>query len=96
MSTATQESDIMFLVDEISGKLDAIKTNLLQQDPMLGTHLGAIHRSLQLHEELVHVLSDEQIQTYMAGMSKYKQIQIVNEASKARAPRKGKQTEDDF
>lgn len=96
MSQQAAETDLAFIRDDVLGKLTLIKDRLLAQDPELPTHLAAIHRALQMHEELVHILPDDQIQIYMAGMSKYKQIQIVEEATKARGPRKGKQSADDF
>lgn len=40
------------------GQLDEA---LLARDPMMKMHLGAIHKQLIQYEELVHLLTDEQI-----------------------------------
>lgn len=81
---------------DILGRLDEIHSRLKEADPNLPTHLSAIHKTLLGYEELVHILSDEQIGIYMAGMAKYKNIKLVEEASKARSNSRKKLTEDDF
>ena len=74
---------------DVFGRLDAIEANLLKQDPMLGVHMQEIHKCLLQNEELVHILPDEKIHIYMAGMQKYKQLQLVAESTKKRSTGRG-------
>lgn len=46
---------------EVMSRLAALEEALLARDPMMKMHLGAIHKELIQHEELVHLLSNEQI-----------------------------------
>jgi hypothetical protein len=46
-------------------RLDALEAALLAQDPEMPKHLGEIHRLLITHEELTHLLKDEQIAVIM-------------------------------
>jgi hypothetical protein len=89
-------TDVSFAEMDVLTRLNSIESKLKEVDPQLGEHMKHIHKTLLAHEELVHILSDEKISVLMAGMQKYKNIQLVEATSKARAPRKGKQTEDDF
>lgn len=70
-----------FLVLDIKGRLDHIEKHLLQQDPLLPVHLGAIHTTLIQHEELVHLLDDSDIKKLIAGQSKHAGVQLVKEAT---------------
>ena len=63
---------------------------------MLGHHMTEIHKTLLANEELVHILTDSQIHTLMAGMQKYKSIQLVEAAVKAPSSRSKKISVDDF
>lgn len=90
-----QTDSLEFQKLDILTKLDAIEGRLKEQDPMLEIHLKSIHSTLLQFEELVHVLPDDKIRIFMAGMAKYKQIKIVEEASKSRTKRGG-QSADDF
>lgn len=98
-TTSTPDnSSLDFAKLDVLARLDLIEAKLKDQDPELPMHLQSIHRALLENEELVHILPDEKIRTYMAGMQKYKQLQLVAEASKSRSSggKRGKQTEDDF
>lgn len=53
--------------DAILQRLDALEQALLAQDPEMPKHLGEIHRLLITHEELTHLLSDEQIAVIMGA-----------------------------
>lgn len=48
-------------------RLAALEEALLSQDPLMKGHLKEIHKLLISHEELVHLLSDEQISQIMAA-----------------------------
>ena len=97
-STANTDA-LAFANMTVLEKLNMIEAKLKEEDPMLGHHMTEIHKTLLAHEELVHILSDAQIHVLMAGMQKYKQIQIVEAAVKkpsAGRGKAGKQDVDDF
>lgn len=80
--------DTEFLLLDIQGRLGHIEANMLKQDPLLPVHLGAIHTTLIQHEELVHLLSDEDIRKLIAGQQKHAGTQLVKEATtKKTAPK---------
>jgi hypothetical protein len=75
----------------VLGRIDRIEEMMLKADPMLELHCAAIQKALLEQEELVHMLPDDKARMYMAGMKKYKNIKLVEEAS---SKRKGKITGD--
>lgn len=77
-------SEDNFALMEVRGKIQQIQAALLQQDPLLPIHLGAIHKQLIKHEELVHLLSDEEITVLVAGQKKHANVQLVKEVAKSR------------
>lgn len=81
---------------DVMARAEEIQARLHQNDENLGTHLEAIRQTLLKYEELVHILPDTVISTYMAGMQKFKNIKLLEEATKTRGPRKSKSTLDDF
>jgi len=81
-------SDITFIALEVQGRIKEIGDKLTQQDPLLPVHLAAIHSTCIQHEELVHLLSDEEIRTLVAGQQKHAGMQLVKEATvKKTAPK---------
>ena len=52
-------------------KLAALEEALLASDPSMPQHLGEIHRLLISHEELVHLLKDEEIGKIMSAQQKH-------------------------
>lgn len=79
---STENTDFVKL--DVMQRIEEIGAKLTEQDPLLPTHLAAIHRSLLEYEELVHVLSDEQIRTLIAGQKKHVQVQLVKEITAGR------------
>lgn len=94
MNTTELSPQLLQAQSVVLAKLEDIKTALLSSDSMIGHHCEQIHRLLAEQEELVHILSPEQIRTFMMGMKKYKNIQLVAEATKK--PGRGKVTADDL
>jgi hypothetical protein len=89
MSTEFAQMDVL-------DRLAAVESKLKEVDPQLGDHMKAIHKSLLAHEELVHILPDDRIAVLMAGMQKYKNIQLVEATAKKPSARGKKPSEDDF
>lgn len=81
---------------DVLARLEEVEKRLQTSDPLLGTHLDAIRNSLLKHEELVHMLTDQQISIYMAGMQKHINVQLVEEASRSKSPRGKKNSLEDF
>lgn len=79
---------------EVVGKIDKIEAALLSADPMLTIHCQEIRKALLEQEELVHILPDDKIRMYMAGVKKYTAIKIAEEV--AAKGRKKKVTADDL
>lgn len=79
---------------QVFERLEKISEGLKKHDPLVEHHCKNIRQVLMDHEELVHLLSDEQAQTLFAGMKSYVNVQLVKEASKTRS--KGKVTADDL
>lgn len=72
--------DSDYLKLEVQGRINEMASKLLQQDPLLPVHLGAIHSALIQHEELVHLLSDQDIANLVAAQIKHSGTQLVKEA----------------
>lgn len=82
----------------LKGRIDELSKLLDSRDPMLAVHLREIHKLCKESEELVHLLSDEEIRTWMRAQKLHVGVQLVREitekkASRARVP---KATADDF
>jgi hypothetical protein len=73
--------DIEFIKLDVIGRIQQIGDKLKEQDPLLPVHLSAIHSTLIQYEELVHLLSDEQIATLVAGQIKHTGTTLVKEVS---------------
>lgn len=71
--------DLDFIKLDVQGRIQQLGEKLLQQDPMLPVHLGAIHSALIQYEELVHLLSDDDIQKLIAGQVKHTGVSVVKE-----------------
>jgi hypothetical protein len=91
-------NDIEFIKLDVEGRIAQIREKLLQQDPLLPTHLAAIHQSLIQYEELVHLLKDEDIKDLIAGQKKHVGVELTTEIikGKTRAPKMAKVSADDF
>lgn len=92
--------ELDFIKLDVQGRLALIKEKLLQQDPMLPVHLAAIHNSLIQYEELVHLLSNDEISSLVAGQSKHVGVKLTQEIIKTKksvlGPRIPKTTVDDL
>ena len=73
--------------DQINQRLHLLEQALTAQDPQMRDHLKEIHRLLITHEELVHLLSEEDIGKLMQGQQIITDTTLVAAVSapKARA-----------
>lgn len=65
-------------------KLQAIEEALLANDPAMKTHLAEIHKTLIQYEELVHLLSNDQIATVMKAQQKLTDTALAAAVTKAK------------
>lgn len=76
--------DIEFIKLDVQGRIAHIESKLLEQDPLLPTHLAAIHGALIQYEELVHLLSDAEIKAFLEGNKKHAGVKLIEETTKAK------------
>lgn len=94
-SAAPEVSQLEFQKLDVLDRLAKVETMLTTSDPMLPVHMKHIHSNLQKYEELVHILTDDQIHTLMAGMSRFRGISLAKEvASKKRVSLKNTTVDD--
>ena len=75
-------NDLDFIKLDVQGRIEAMAASLVAHDPMLPVHLGAIHGALIQYEELVHLLSDEEIKKLVAGQMKHTGVMLVEEVTR--------------
>lgn len=85
----SSNNDIEFIKLNVQGRIQEIGGKLKEQDPLLPVHLSAIHQALIQYEELVHLLSDEDIKTLVAGQIKHTGVQVVKEVTKSSSAKVG-------
>lgn len=87
----SEESDVTVPMspqqEQILQRLSFLEQALNDQDPRMKDHLKEIHKLLITHEELVHVLSEEEIGKIMQGQQIITNTTLVAAVSapKARA-----------
>lgn len=62
-------------------RLQSLEDALIAQDPMMKVHLAEIHKHLIQYEELVHLLTEDQIGILMAGQQSHTNTVLVGSAS---------------
>lgn|SRR5574341_308567 len=67
---------------ELLPKLDTLEKALLSADPLMSTHLKAIHKELIQYEELAHLLSEEQIAVILEAQQKKIGVILAAETTK--------------
>lgn len=86
-----------FKLIEVAGRINDLQKALLQKDDQFGTHLKAIHKTLQQYDDLPHLLSDDQIRTIFEGYKAYRSAEMVKKiASKGKTGGKRTVTADDI
>lgn len=91
------DTSLEFIKLDVQGRIQHIESKLLEQDPLLPTHLAAIHQSLIQYEELVHLLSDAEIKALVAGQKKHLGVELTKEIVKTKSvARVPKASADDF
>lgn len=82
--------------DQVLQKIDDLQAALQQQLPNYESLLHFIHVELHKNEDVVHLLTPEQVGIVVAGLSKKKNVVIAQSASKASSARtpQGKKIKD--
>jgi hypothetical protein len=80
---------------ELLTRLGQLEEALLARDPLMKTHLGAIHKQLITHEELVHLLSPVEIGKIVAAQQAHTNTSLAQEVTttsgKAKAAKRAAQ-----
>lgn len=61
----------------VANRLHDLEAALLAKDPMMPTHLAEIHKAMIAHEEIVHLLTDEEISKIMAAQQAHVNVSLV-------------------
>lgn len=64
----------------VHNRMLELEAALLAKDPMIKNHLAEIHKHLIQYEEIVHLLSDEEIQGIMRAQQVQTNTALVAEA----------------
>lgn len=75
MTTETEEHSPQML--DLLQRLQYLESAMLEQDPRMPDHLKEIHKSLITHEELVHLLSEEQIGKIMQAQQLHTNTTLI-------------------
>lgn len=62
-------------------RLQLLEDALIAKDPMMKVHLGEIHKNLIQYEELVHLLTDDQIGIMMAAQQNHTNTVLIGSAT---------------
>lgn len=76
------------LLDSLKQRLGNLEAALLAGDPEMKNHLREIHKSCIAHEELVHLLSDEDIATMMGAQQILTNTVLAQAVAKKTATKK--------
>jgi hypothetical protein len=99
MSIADLQTDQQPLeVQQLQAQFNTIAKALVEQTPGLPEALAQLHMHTQMHEELVHLLDDDDIAILHKAFEKFKQFSLVQKEVKAQEGRgrKKKLSENDL
>lgn len=65
------------IFDTLLQRISLVEEALNAKDPSMKTHLAEIHRLLINHDELVHLLSDEDIGKFMKAQQAHQGVVLV-------------------
>jgi hypothetical protein len=95
-SIEVDKGPLEFTKLDVMERAAKIADAMTREDPALGTHLEAIRMALLKNEELIHILPDEVINRYVAGLQKFKNIKLLEEAIKSKGTRGKKNNDPDL
>lgn len=72
-------------------KISDLEGMLKTNDPLIGGHLGAIHKELNQYEELNHLLTDDQIRDIVRAQTQVTGTVLIAKIQKSSAPSIAKQ-----
>lgn len=79
LDTALEDSNPVHF--ELMSRMAQLEEALLARDPMMKMHLAAVHKQLIQHEELVHLLKDEEMGRIVAAQQSHTNTSLVQEVS---------------
>lgn len=84
-------------VQQLKALIIQISAELVVQTPGLPNALATIHKMVQEHEELIHILNDEDTKTIHLAFESYKRIKVfADEAKKATKSKSKKLSDNDL
>lgn len=83
-------------IQQLKSRMYQVQQSLLSDTPGLPEALAEIHKNLLQHEELVHLLDDDDIARIHQGFEKFKQFTLVQKEVKANNKPKKKLSNDDL
>lgn len=92
----TDQTSERYELLQLNARMDQLKATLLEKDPMMFEHLKHVHKLLLEYDDLTHLMTDEQRATYIAGLKKYRQVEMVQTATSKKTGGRKKFTEDDI
>lgn len=66
---------------DLMSRMAQLEEALLARDPMMKLHLAAVHKQLIQHDELVHLLKDEEIGKIVAAQQAHTNTTLIQEVS---------------
>lgn len=63
----------------VHNRMLELEQAMLNKDPMMKNHLAEIHKHMIQHEEIVHLLSDEEIAKIMRAQQQQTGVALVHE-----------------
>lgn len=69
-------------VQRLIARMIQIEEQLVDKTPLLHEALADIHKNLAMHEELVHLLSDDDIHNLHAAHEIHKQYKLIQQEEK--------------
>lgn len=70
-------------------RIKELEQLLLTKDPMMKGHLAEIHKLMSSYEELVHLLTEDEIAVFIAGMQAHSQTVLIADAVKKGSSKAG-------
>lgn len=70
-------------VQHLIARMKQIEENLITETPGLPEALAEVHKHLQSHEELIHLMDENDIAILHKGFEKFKQIVVFQAAVKS-------------
>lgn len=83
-------------VKQLHARFLQLEQELIRQTPELPIALAEIHKQVQQHEELIHLLGDDDLALLHKNFEQFKQVVVFSKASKAATSKRKKLSDKDL